>query len=217
MFERAADIGGTWRDNSYPGCACDVPSHLYSSSFAPNPRWTRSFSTQPEIWAYLRACARRFGILPHLRLGHELRQAIWDDERQCWRVETSVGTWTADILVAATGPLSEPRVPALPGLGDFEGTVFHSASWDHGHELTGRQVAVVGTGASAVQVVPAIQPRVGRLRVFQRTALGAAAPRPRPDPGRAVAVPRPAGHPAAGPLVDLLDARAGRWASCTHV
>jgi cation diffusion facilitator CzcD-associated flavoprotein CzcO len=170
VFERAADIGGTWRDNSYPGCACDVPSHLYSYSFAPNPGWSRSFSTQPEIWAYLGACAERFGILPHLRLGHELRRASWDDERQHWRVETSGGTWTAAFLVAATGPLSEPRVPALPGLDRFEGAVFHSARWDHDHDLTGRQVAVVGTGASAVQVVPAIQPWVGRLRVFQRTA-----------------------------------------------
>jgi cation diffusion facilitator CzcD-associated flavoprotein CzcO len=170
VFERAADIGGTWRDNSYPGCACDVPSHLYSYSFAPNPGWSRSFSTQPEIWAYLRACARRFGIQPHLRLGHELRRASWDDELQQWRVETSGGTWTAAFLVTATGPLSEPRIPALPGLDGFEGAVFHTARWEHDHDLTGRQVAVVGTGASAIQVVPAIQPRVGRLHVFQRTA-----------------------------------------------
>ncbi len=170
VFERAADIGGTWRDNSYPGCACDVPSHLYSFSFALNPRWTRSFSSQPEIWAYLRDCARRFGILPYLRLGHEMRRASWDDGRQRWRVETTGGTWTADVLIAATGPLSEPSIPALPGLNSFEGTVFHSARWDHDHDLTGRQVAVVGTGASAIQFVPEIQPRVGRLRIFQRTA-----------------------------------------------
>ena len=170
VFERAGDVGGTWWDNSYPGCACDVPSHLYSFSFAPNPRWTRSFSPQQEIWEYLRDCARRFGILPHLRLRHEVRQARWDERRQRWRVETSRGTWTADVLVAATGPLSEPKVPALPGLDGFRGTVFHSARWDHSHDLTGRQVAVVGTGASAIQFVPAIQPRVGRLRVFQRTA-----------------------------------------------
>jgi cation diffusion facilitator CzcD-associated flavoprotein CzcO len=170
VFERAGDVGGTWWDNSYPGCACDVPSHLYSFSFAPNPSWSRSFSAQPEIWEYLRDCARRFGILPHLRLRHEVRQACWDEGRQRWRVETSGGTWTADVLVAATGPLSEPKVPALPGLDGFKGSVFHSARWDHGHDLTGRQVAVVGTGASAIQFVPAIQPRVGRLRVFQRTA-----------------------------------------------
>ena len=170
VFERAGEIGGVWWDNSYPGCACDVPSHLYSFSFAPNPRWSRSFSGQPEIWAYLNDCARRFGILPHLRLGHEVHRADWDDERQRWRVETSRGTWTADVLVAATGALNEPKVPALPGLDGFHGAVFHSARWDHGHDLTGRQVAVVGTGASAIQLIPKIQPRVGRLRVFQRTA-----------------------------------------------
>ena len=170
VFERAGDIGGTWWDNSYPGCVCDVPSHLYSFSFAPNPGWSRSFSAQPEIWAYLRDCARRFGILPHLRLSHEVRQATWDDGRRRWRVETSRGDWTADVLVAATGPLSQPKVPALPGLDGFEGTAFHSARWDHDLDLTGRQVAVVGTGASAVQFVPEIQPRVGRLWIFQRTA-----------------------------------------------
>jgi cation diffusion facilitator CzcD-associated flavoprotein CzcO len=170
VFERAGDLGGTWWDNSYPGCACDVPSHLYSFSFAPNPRWSRSFSSQPEIWIYLRDCARRFGILPHLRLGHEVHRASWDDRRRHWRLETSGGTWTADVLVAATGPLSEPKVPALLGLDGFQGTVFHSARWDHDHDLTGRQVAVVGTGASSIQFVPEIQPRVGRLRVFQRTA-----------------------------------------------
>src|SRR6266545_1671598 len=168
VFERAGDLGGTWRDNSYPGCTCDVPSHLYSFSFAPNPGWSRSFSGQPEIWAYLRECARRFGVLPRLRLGHEVREAAWDDARQRWRIETSRGTWTADVLVAATGPLSEPSIPALPGLGDFAGTAFHSARWNHDHDLTGRQVAVVGTGASAIQFVPEIQPQVGRLRVFQR-------------------------------------------------
>jgi cation diffusion facilitator CzcD-associated flavoprotein CzcO len=170
VFERADDLGGTWRDNSYPGCACDVPSHLYSFSFAPNPHWTRSFSPQAEIWAYLRDCARRFGILPHLRLGHHVHQTIWDEGRQHWRVETNRGAWTADVVIAAPGPLSEPKIPNLPGLDSFQGTAFHSARWDHGHDLTGRQVAVIGTGASAVQFVPEIQPRVGRLRIFQRSA-----------------------------------------------
>ena len=170
VFERAGDVGGTWWDNSYPGCVCDVPSHLYSFSFAPNPGWSRSFSPQPEILAYLRDCARRFGVLPHLRLRHEVHRATWDDGRQRWRLETSRGDWTADVLVAATGPLNQPKVPALPGLDGFEGAAFHSASWDHNLDLTGRQVAVVGTGASAAQFVPEIQPLVGRLRVFQRTA-----------------------------------------------
>jgi cation diffusion facilitator CzcD-associated flavoprotein CzcO len=169
IFERADDVGGTWRDNSYPGCACDVPSHLYSFSFALNPRWSRSFSGQPEIWAYLQECAARFGILPHVRLGHEVHSAEWDDGRQCWRVRTARGSYTADVLVSATGPLSEPALPSLPGLASFEGTVFHSARWDHEHDLTGREVAVIGTGASAVQFVPEIQPRVGRLHLFQRT------------------------------------------------
>src|SRR6266511_1448486 len=134
-------IGGTWRDNSYPGCTCDVPSHLYSFSFAPNPGWSRSFSGQPEIWEYLRECAHRFGIVPRIRFGHEVRGASWDERRRHWRVETSHGTWTADVLVAAAGPLSEPAIPALPGLDRFAGKVFHSARWDHDHDLHGRQVA----------------------------------------------------------------------------
>jgi cation diffusion facilitator CzcD-associated flavoprotein CzcO len=170
VFEQADDLGGTWRDNAYPGCACDVPSHLYSYSFAPNPHWTRSFSPQEEIWDYLRDCAGRFGILPCLRLGHNVRQTVWDEGRQHWRVETSRGTWTADIVIAATGPLSEPKIPDLPGLDSFQGTAFHSARWDHDRDLRGRQVAVIGTGASAIQFVPEIQPQVARLRVFQRTA-----------------------------------------------
>jgi cation diffusion facilitator CzcD-associated flavoprotein CzcO len=169
VFERASDLGGTWRDNSYPGCTCDVPSHLYSFSFALNPRWSRAFSPQPEIWAYLQQCAERFGVLPHLRFNHEVRAARWDDERRHWLIETSAGTFTADVLVAATGPLSEPAIPELPGLSSFRGKVFHSARWDHDHDLTGREVAVVGTGASAIQFVPRIQPHVGKLRIFQRT------------------------------------------------
>lgn len=170
VLERADDLGGTWRDNSYPGCACDVPSHLYSFSFALNPEWSRSFSGQAEIWAYLRRCAERFGVLPHVRFGHEVTAASWDDSEQRWQVETVAGGYTADVLVAAAGPLSEPTTPALPGLDSFAGTTFHSARWDHGHDLTGRNVAVIGTGASAVQFVPEIQPQVGRLHLFQRTA-----------------------------------------------
>jgi cation diffusion facilitator CzcD-associated flavoprotein CzcO len=170
VFERAADLGGTWRDNSYPGCTCDVPSHLYSYSFALNPGWSRSFSPQPEIWEYLRRCAHRFGVLPHIRFDHEVRSARWDGRSRCWHLDTSRGEFTADVFVAATGPLSEPSIPDLPGLPSFRGTAFHSARWDHGHDLTGRHVAVIGTGASAIQFVPRIQPRVATLRVFQRTA-----------------------------------------------
>jgi cation diffusion facilitator CzcD-associated flavoprotein CzcO len=170
IFERADDLGGTWRDNTYPGCACDVPSNLYSLSFAPHPHWTRSFSPQPEIWDYLRACATRFGLRPHLRLRHEVRRAAWDGQAGRWTLETTSGEYTADIVVAAGGPLSEPAVPDLPGLETFAGTSFHSARWDHGHDLTGRRVAVVGTGASAAQFVPEIAPKVAALTVFQRTA-----------------------------------------------
>ncbi|HEX8353717.1 MAG TPA: NAD(P)/FAD-dependent oxidoreductase [Pyrinomonadaceae bacterium] len=169
IFERAADVGGTWRDNSYPGCACDVQSHLYSFSFAPNPDWTRSYSRQPEIQDYLRRCARDFGVLPHVRFRHEVRDAAWDEGARLWRVETSQGEYTASVLVMASGALSEPRVPALPGLENFEGKSFHSARWDHSYDLKGRRVAVVGTGASAVQFIPEIQPLVERLHVFQRT------------------------------------------------
>lgn len=170
IFERAGEVGGTWRDNSYPGCACDVQSHLYSFSFAPNPDWTRSFSAQPEIWDYLKRCARDFGVLPHIRFDEEVREAAWDDAAQLWRIETSRGSYTASALVMASGALSEPRVPRLRGLERFEGKVFHSARWDHAHDLKGRSVAVVGTGASAIQFVPEIQPRVERLYIFQRTA-----------------------------------------------
>jgi cation diffusion facilitator CzcD-associated flavoprotein CzcO len=170
VLEKADDLGGTWRDNSYPGCACDVPSHVYSYSFIPNPQWSESFSRQPEIWAYLRDCVRRFGLTPHLRLGHEVTAAVWDNGAGHWAITTSGGDFTADILISAGGPLSEPALPDLPGLDSFAGTTFHSARWDHDHDLTGRNVAVVGTGASAIQFVPRIQPTVGHLTVFQRTA-----------------------------------------------
>jgi cation diffusion facilitator CzcD-associated flavoprotein CzcO len=170
VFERADDVGGTWQVNTYPGCQCDVPSHLYSFSFAPNPDWTRTYSLQPEIRQYLRDLTDRHGLRPHIRLGHELQAAGWDEERARWRVQTSGGTWTAQVLVDATGPLSHPKLPAIRGLRRFEGTTFHSAEWNHDHDLDGERVAVIGTGASAIQFVPQIAGRVGRLHVFQRTA-----------------------------------------------
>jgi cation diffusion facilitator CzcD-associated flavoprotein CzcO len=170
LLERAGDIGGTWRDNTYPGCRCDVPSHLYSFSFAPNPRWSSTFSPQPEILDYLRDCADRYGVTPHIRFHTELRGADWDQASQRWRIEISQGELTADMLIAAQGPLSEPSYPDLPGLESFEGTTFHSARWDHEHDLEGERVAVIGTGASAIQFVPEIQPKVAQLHVFQRTA-----------------------------------------------
>ena len=170
VLERAHDVGGTWRDNTYPGCACDVPSHLYSFSFAPNPDWTRAFSPQPEIQAYLQRTAREHGVLPHVRFGTELTAARWDEAAATWTVETSRGTVVCDVLVLGSGGLSEPSVPSLPGLERFRGTTFHSATWRHDHDLTGERVAVVGTGASAIQFVPHVQRRAARMTLFQRTA-----------------------------------------------
>lgn len=169
VLERAEDVGGTWRDNTYPGCACDVPSHLYSFSFAPNPNWTHHFSPQPEIWAYLRECVERFGIRPHIRFSEEVRDATWDDAAQCWRITTSRGMLTAGMLAMGNGPLSEPSLPSLPGIVRFASTMFHSAQWNHDYDLTGKRVAVIGTGASAIQFVPQIQPQVAHLTLFQRT------------------------------------------------
>lgn len=169
VLERAGSVGGTWRDNSYPGCACDVPSHLYSFSFAPNPDWPRAFSGQEHIRAYLEHVADVFGLRPHLRFDSEVTRMAWNGERLCWDIETSRGRLSADLVVSATGPLSDPRLPDVPGLDSFPGKVFHSARWDHGYDLTGKRVAVVGTGASAAQIVPEIQPKVAALTLFQRT------------------------------------------------
>jgi cation diffusion facilitator CzcD-associated flavoprotein CzcO len=169
IFERAEDLGGTWRDNVYPGCGCDVESHLYSFSFALNPNWTRLFSSQREIWAYLRQCARRFGLQPHICWGHEVKDAQWDDSAQHWRITTAKGEYSATFLVLGTGPLSEPALPEIAGRDRFAGLVFHSARWSHTQDLTGKRVAVIGTGASAIQMVPRIQPAVEQLYVFQRT------------------------------------------------
>jgi len=170
IFERAQEVGGVWRDNSYPGCACDVQSHLYSFSFAPNPNWSRAYSPQAEIHAYLRDCADRFHLRPHLRFGHTVLDARWDEARQLWRIDTSEGPFTADVFISATGALSDPAILKLPGLETFQGKVMHSARWDHGYSLAGRKVAVIGTGASAIQFVPRIQPEVGKLLIVQRTA-----------------------------------------------
>ncbi len=169
VLERGEDVGGTWRDNTYPGAACDVPSHLYSFSFAPNPHWSRTYSPQREIRDYLRRTADRCGVRPHIRFGHEVRDASWDEGAQQWRITTAQGRFAARMLIFGNGPLAEPSVPAIPGLDRFAGTLFHSARWDHGHDLTGQRVAVIGTGASAIQFVPHIQPRAGHLTLFQRT------------------------------------------------
>ena len=169
VLERADDVGGTWHANTYPGCQCDVPSHLYSYSFEPNPSWTRTYSRQPEIRAYLRRIAERRGLGEHVRFDHELTGASWDDSTRTWHVETTGRDFVASLLIDAMGPLSQPARPRIPGLKHFEGTIFHSAEWDHDHDLTGERVAVIGTGASSIQLVPQIQPAVGTLHVFQRT------------------------------------------------
>ncbi|MFF3309982.1 flavin-containing monooxygenase [Streptomyces sp. NPDC002952] len=169
VLERASGVGGTWRDNSYPGCACDVPSHLYSFSFAPNPEWPRTFSGQEHIRAYLEHVTDLFGLRPHLRFDSEVKVMRWDDEKLHWEIETASGTLTADLVVSATGPLSDPKIPDVPGIDTFPGKVFHSARWDHDYDLRGKRVAMIGTGASAIQIVPSIQPEVERLTLFQRT------------------------------------------------
>ena len=170
VLERSGDVGGTWRDNTYPGCMCDVPSHLYSFSFARKSDWTCTYPRQAEIWEYLRQCAGRFGVLPHVRFHHELTGAMWDEARGRWSITTSRDDMSARFLILGTGPLSEPRLPDVPGRDSFAGTMFHSARWQHEHDLTGERVAVVGTGASSIQFIPEIQPKVSRLTVFQRTA-----------------------------------------------
>jgi cation diffusion facilitator CzcD-associated flavoprotein CzcO len=169
VLERGSEVGGTWRDNTYPGCQCDIPSHLYSFSFAPNPDWSRLFPTQPEIWDYLRGCADRYGIRPHIRFEHEVQGAAWDEAFGFWRVTTAQGEITARVLVSGQGGLSEPQLPNIEGIDSFEGAMFHSARWDHDHDLKGERVAVIGTGASSIQFIPKIQPEVGSVTLFQRT------------------------------------------------
>lgn len=174
LLEKADGVGGTWRDNHYPGAACDVPSHLYSFSFAPKPDWSRAFASQHEILAYLEGCVDRFGLRPHIRFGAEVRRADFDERRSRWEVEVASGgaveTLSARFLVAATGGLSRPAYPDIPGLSEFRGDVLHSARWREEVALDGRRVAVIGTGASAIQIVPQLVPRVARLHLFQRTA-----------------------------------------------
>ena len=170
IFERDDGVGGTWRANSYPGAACDVPSHLYCLSFAANPYWSRTYAAQPEILAYIEDCYDRFNVRPKVRLSTEIVAASWHDERQCWRLSDALGRqYEAKVVVAAIGIFHTPVTPAIPGLDDFAGTVFHSARWNHHHDLTGRRVAVIGTGPSAIQVVPAIAARTQHLVVHQRT------------------------------------------------
>ncbi|MBN8612820.1 MAG: NAD(P)/FAD-dependent oxidoreductase [Deltaproteobacteria bacterium] len=176
ILEKAQDVGGTWRENTYPGAACDVPSHLYSFSFAPDPGWSRSYSPQPEILAYLRETARQQDLLAHVVFGAEVIEARFDEARGAWSVvsrDTQTGastTTTSRSLVLGNGALHIPSIPRFEGAETFAGPQFHSARWDHAVDLRGKRVAVIGTGASAIQFVPAIQPDVAHLSVFQRTA-----------------------------------------------
>jgi cation diffusion facilitator CzcD-associated flavoprotein CzcO len=180
IVEQAEKIGGTWRDNTYPGCACDIPSLLYSLSFAPSADWSRRYSSQAEILDYLVQCVDRFGLTPHLRTGIRLTEATFDTTRSLWQIGTSTGhAFEAQILVLATGLLHRPSLPALRGIESFRGEMFHSACWKHDAELRGRHVAVIGTGASAAQLTPAIADDVAQLTLFQRTPAWVL---PKPDP-----------------------------------
>ncbi len=170
LLERGDEPGGTWRDNTYPGCACDVPSPFYSFSFAPNPDWSRFYSPQPEIRRYVQRVVEQESLRESIVHGADVVAADWDEHAQRWRVLTTAGTYSAQVLVSATGPWSEPVFPDVPGLEQFEGQAFHSSRWDHEHSLDGARVAVIGTGASAVQFVPRIRRQAEQVTIFQRTA-----------------------------------------------
>ncbi|WP_052371684.1 flavin-containing monooxygenase [Amycolatopsis taiwanensis] len=170
IVEKADDVGGTWRDNTYPGCACDIPSHMYSFSFEQNPSWTRAYSPQPEIWDYLRRVAKKYDLHRHIRFGQEMTGARWDADEHRWHVTTRAGDeFIGRFLVNGIGALHLPNIPELPGIEAFAGRAFHSAQWEHDFDLRGKRVAVIGTGASAIQFVPRIAPDAARLHIFQRT------------------------------------------------
>jgi cation diffusion facilitator CzcD-associated flavoprotein CzcO len=170
LLERAGDVGGTWRDNNYPGCACDVESHLYSFSFEPNPNWSRMYAPQPEIFAYLQHVAKKYDLLRHVRFHANLIHSQYDEARKVWIVTAQDGrVFEGEILISGMGGLSNPATPALKGIEQFEGTTFHSATWNHDYDLVGKRVAVIGSGASAIQFVPKIAPQVDKLLYFQRT------------------------------------------------
>lgn len=170
IIEKAERVGGTWRENTYPGCGCDVPSSLYSFSFALSSKWSHLFARQPEILSYLEEVSEEFGIKPLIDFGTSLENARWDEGRHLWVLDTNKGQHLAKTVIFATGPITESVIPSLPGLESFTGEMFHSAKWNHDYDLTGKRVAVIGTGASAIQFVPQIQPKVKQLHVFQRTA-----------------------------------------------
>lgn len=170
VIERAGEVGGTWRDNTYPGAACDIQSHLYSFSFRPNPNWSRTYATQPEIFEYLRDTVQAEALVPHINFNCELLASTWNDQEELWEVRTTNGTFRTRILIAASGHLSDPKFPEIAGIKDFKGHIFHSARWNHEVPLDDARIGIVGTGASAIQIVPALAPQVQNITVFQRTA-----------------------------------------------
>ena len=210
VLERRSDVGGTWHDNSYPGCRCDVPSNLYSFSFAPNPHWTETYSSQAEIERYLLEVARRFGVLDKVAFDATVEGASWDPAGAVWRLQTSRGSLSADILINGGGGLSEPFIPDFPGAASFAGTAFHSAAWDHSHDLTGRKVAIVGTGASTIQFLPEVQRWAGqRDPVPAHAALGLPPSQPPDERRRTGRLPAAAVDPTGVPGPQLLAQRAG--------
>lgn len=170
VLEKADRVGGTWRDNNYPGCGCDVPSALYSFSFAPSHKWSHLFAKQPEILSYLEEVAKTFDLNKKIQFNHELESAKWDQSKGIWSLETSKGLYQAKTVIFSTGPITEPSMPNLKGIETFKGEMFHSARWNHDYDLQGKRVAVIGTGASAIQFIPQVQPLAKELFVFQRTA-----------------------------------------------
>jgi len=170
LIEQASDIGGSWRDNTYPGCACDIPALLYSFSFAPNGDWTRRYPTQPEIQRYLLDCVERFGVRPHLRLGSGVAEAVFDPSEAVWRLKlANDDRLSARVLILSVAMLHRPFIPATEGIERFRGAVFHSARWDHAVSLAGKRIAVIGSGASAIQFVPRIAEVAAGVTLYQRT------------------------------------------------
>ncbi len=169
ILERDADLGGTWLANHYPGAACDVQSHLYSYSFEPKADWSRMFGPQREIWEYMQHCAGKYGLTPHFKFNTTVTGADYDEAAGLWKVKTADTSFTAKVLISCTGGLSQPALPEIKGLDSFKGNMFHSARWNHTVSLEGKKVAVIGTGASAIQIVPAIAGQVKELLLFQRT------------------------------------------------
>lgn len=169
VLEKANEIGGVWRANTYPGCACDVPSALYSYSFAPNPKWSRVFAQQQEIKEYIQDVAKKFDVEKYVRFGYEMLESAWDTQAKHWVIKTNHGPIYAQFVIMAGGPMHEPVLPKIEGIKTFKGVSFHSAEWNHSFDLTGKKVAVIGAGASAIQFVPEIQSKVEKLVLFQRT------------------------------------------------